>query len=257
MARATGHIPRYPPGFIVLRIFQFIFNLGILGNIAYATYIAPFSGDILMLATSGLTFIVTLWLICAHSCTPNLYNYWAVLAFEILLFICWVASVGLLGSQTAYYWSAGSAYCGLYSCSYGSLAGADLVYGTILAAACAGGALEVLFFKISLIIHSVVIYRHRRQGGGIYVKASGSEDGPYQVQMKSHSKADFEAVPQQGVPFTQDTAYNPHGMYNPPPPEKTFQPQTQQTTPQQVPPVQVTSPQVQPLFHQPPPPLAP
>ena len=51
MSRASGHIPRYPRGFIILRIFQLVFNLAILGLCAYATYIAAFSGDILMLAT--------------------------------------------------------------------------------------------------------------------------------------------------------------------------------------------------------------
>lgn len=67
-----------------------------------------------------------------------------MLAFEIFLFIFWLISFCVLAAQTAYYWSAGSGYCSYYYCySGGDLEGDDLIYGSILAAACGIGALEL------------------------------------------------------------------------------------------------------------------
>lgn len=77
-----------------------------------------------------------------------------------------------------------------------------------------------LFFFIAWVTDAVVIHRHRR--AGLQSKPSGSAKpgsvaGPYQVHMKPQFKPNYEAVPQQGIPFQQqDTSYNPHGMYNPP-----------------------------------------
>lgn len=45
------HIPRYTPGFIVLRILQLIVGLVVLGLSAYSVAVVPFSGNCLTLFT--------------------------------------------------------------------------------------------------------------------------------------------------------------------------------------------------------------
>lgn len=82
-----------------------------------------------------------------------------------------------------------------------------------------------LFYFISLVIHGIVTSRHRRVGLPSKPVPVGSSAGqPY--QMTGQTKPTYAAVPQQGMPFTQqETAYNPHGLYGIPAP-----PQQQQHT---------------------------
>ncbi|KAF7558769.1 hypothetical protein G7046_g5389 [Stylonectria norvegica] len=211
MARPAAHIPRYPRGFIILRILQLVLSILILGLLAYAVYIVAFSGNCLMLFTAACTVIFTGWLTCAYFCAPGLYNYWAVLALEIFLLIFWLNSFSLLAVQTTYYWAVGSGYCDTRNCYHGSLSDAAEVYGSILAAATGLGAIELLFFFISLIIHSVVVCRHRR--GGRDSKRSGTDsaplmDGGQYLQLQDQGKSNYQAVPQYGLPSVHDIAYD-------------------------------------------------
>ncbi|KAH6900017.1 hypothetical protein B0T10DRAFT_393579 [Thelonectria olida] len=165
-ARLKGkeHIPNYPSGFVVLRILQLVLSVVILAILCYTVYWAAFAGNCLMLFTTLATFVASLWMVIAHTCTPQAYNYWAVLALDIFLVVFWLISFAILAAQTAIYFAAGSSYCDWYSCYDDTLYGAALVYGSIMAAASGLGALEFLFFIISLVIHSIMICRHRRAG---------------------------------------------------------------------------------------------
>lgn len=74
-----------------------------------------------------------------------------------------------------------------------------------------------ILFLVSLIIHSVVVCRHRAKG--MHSKVSRGRVGNEAFPMAPQPHANYAAVPQQGMPFNQhqDTAYNPNQMYNPPP----------------------------------------
>lgn len=48
-----------------------------------------------------MTLGVTIWMVSAHSCAPKAYNYWAVLAFNIVLYILWLVSFSLLAVEAA------------------------------------------------------------------------------------------------------------------------------------------------------------
>lgn len=45
------------------------------------------------LSKALMTIIVLIWEIAAESCAPRAYNYWAVLAMEIFLFLNWIDSL--------------------------------------------------------------------------------------------------------------------------------------------------------------------
>ncbi|KAK7403776.1 hypothetical protein QQX98_010469 [Neonectria punicea] len=183
------HIPNYPSGFIILRVFQFVFSIVILGLISYTVYTLTFSANCLMLFTSIASVIITLWMALAHSCAPKLYNYWAVLALDIFLLVFWIISFALLTDQTVFFWSVTSGYCDYYTCYYGSLSGSVLVYGAILATACGLSALEFMFFFISLVMHSIALCRHRRTGLHSNPVNAGVLSQSDQGQMPSHTKS--------------------------------------------------------------------
>lgn len=48
-----------------------------------------------------MTFIISIWLICAHSCAPGAFNYWAVLVFDLLLYLLWLVSFAGAATQAA------------------------------------------------------------------------------------------------------------------------------------------------------------
>lgn len=53
-ARGKEHIPKYPPGFIVLRCLQLFFSLITLSLASYAVYWVAFVGDCFMILTASL-----------------------------------------------------------------------------------------------------------------------------------------------------------------------------------------------------------
>lgn len=86
-----------------------------------------------------------LWLVCAHSCAPRAYNYWAVLVFDILLFIFWLAAFALMAAEAVVVLGVGSAYDHDWIDDddyYGGYDGVT-VYGAVLAAAAGIGAIEL------------------------------------------------------------------------------------------------------------------
>ncbi|KAK7430208.1 hypothetical protein QQZ08_003183 [Neonectria magnoliae] len=188
------HTPNHPSGFMILRVFQFVFSIVILGLISYTVYVLTFSANCLMLFTSVASVIITLWMVLAHSCAPKLYNYWAVLALDIFLLVFWIISFALLTAQTVFFWSVTSGYCDYYTCYYGSLSGSALVYGAILATACGLGALEFMFFFISLVMHSIALCRHRRTELHSNPVNAGVLSQPDQDQMPPQTQPQMQQV---------------------------------------------------------------
>ncbi|KAK8927521.1 hypothetical protein VCV18_004000 [Metarhizium anisopliae] len=101
------------------------------------------------------------------------------------------------------------------------------VFGGVVAGIARLGAVEFLLFFIAWVTDAVVSYRHRRSGGRARarrVAAGGSGTAPYQLQMQSRTKTDYDAVSQQGIPLNQHaTAYHPQ--------RQTFYPKAQHWAP--------------------------
>jgi hypothetical protein len=87
-----------------------------------------------------------------------------------------------------------------------------------------------LFFFISLVIDSIVIYRHRRAGLHSKPGVIGAAAVAQPYQMTPQTNPNYAAVPQQGIPFDQQqTAYAPNAMYSVPMQQQQQQQQQQQT----------------------------
>lgn len=102
-----------------------------------------------------ISSIVTAWYTISLTCGKGAYNYWAVLAFEIFLFIFWLASFALMAVTAAavfligHYWDDDDySWEDYYEDDYygytsDELSDAANTYGAILAAAAGIGALNL------------------------------------------------------------------------------------------------------------------
>ncbi|EGZ77536.1 hypothetical protein NEUTE2DRAFT_124134 [Neurospora tetrasperma FGSC 2509] len=105
--RAPGreHIPLYPKGFIAIRIIQLIIAILIAGLSAFGVHIFAFDGDVLILAVAVMTLISSTYHLITRFSTPKAYNYWAVLAVDILVLVLWLASFALLASEIIWFFT--------------------------------------------------------------------------------------------------------------------------------------------------------
>ncbi|KAK2005807.1 hypothetical protein LZ32DRAFT_499596, partial [Colletotrichum eremochloae] len=156
--RGHEHVPLYPKGFIALRIVQLILAIIVTGLCAYGIYREPIEGNCLMIFVSLSTVAVTIWLIVAEFRSPKAYNYWAVLALEIFLLFFWLCSFAVLATQAAYLLGA-SVYHPSSSLEY-----IGVIFGSCMAAAAGIGGIQFALFITSLVIHSVMLHRHRKAG---------------------------------------------------------------------------------------------
>lgn len=87
---------------------------------------------------------MTIWETAAHSCAKRAYNYWAILAFDIILFIFWLVSFALCAVAGAFWLTYTSANYFDYSFEYDYGLDDDvlLAFGSVLAALAGLGALN-------------------------------------------------------------------------------------------------------------------
>jgi hypothetical protein len=115
-------------------------------------------------AMVGMIFGV--YLIVAEYGATKLYNYWAVLSLDIFLVIFWLCACGLLAAQTTYFLAFGVS---VYSSYYGTYVNSELssdgyIWAACLAGAAGLGGIQFILFVVSLIMHSVMLHRHRKAG---------------------------------------------------------------------------------------------
>lgn len=92
-----------------------------------------------------MTLIVTIYYLVAEYAAPAIYNYWAVLALDILLVIMWLSSFALLASRVAAIYALGT-YYNYYTGNYyagSTLTGIAGGWAACLAAAAALGGVEL------------------------------------------------------------------------------------------------------------------
>ncbi|KAH8196767.1 hypothetical protein TruAng_009059 [Truncatella angustata] len=196
--RAPGreHLPLYPKGFIAIRIVQLVLAVVVLGLTAYGVSQLAFDGDILSLFSALATLITCIYIIVAEFGAPALYNYWAVLSLDIFLVVFWLISFALLAAEIAPY---ASGYCTYYYCY--SLSSAEKTYFAILAAAAGLGGAEFLAFLVSLVIHSVMLHRHRNAGLHCNPITSTSQPNPAVASATVLASAEKPVEYSQGQPY--------------------------------------------------------
>ena len=125
MAIPTTHLAKLPPGFATLRVFQLIGAITITGLTSFVIENASFVEEVVTLLSVSMshyrvsrqlpspnwiiqaiiTTIILMWMICAENYAPGAYNYWAILAMEIFLFLTWIDAFGWMISGSLSDWS--------------------------------------------------------------------------------------------------------------------------------------------------------
>ncbi|KAI9840670.1 MAG: hypothetical protein M1837_001394 [Sclerophora amabilis] len=223
---------------LAVRIIQLILTVLVLALVAYATSELGYTGMVdaygVNLFTCCATFIVITYSIVSSVAVHSLYNMWAVLALEIFLIIMWLVSFALLASRSAnFYFSTGSSWDYCYSCWWKRDLGPDALEKRaapsstpwVCGAAASGlGGLLFLTFILTLAIHSLDLWRHRRGGATRAAPhAAGTEEAkveqtvpippqqpvPQYVQeqpVQYPAQHNYQQpVPQQGYPTTYQT----------------------------------------------------
>ncbi|KXJ96161.1 hypothetical protein Micbo1qcDRAFT_231265 [Microdochium bolleyi] len=260
------HIPSHPKGFIVLRILQLVFCLICIGLAGFVLSVIPYSSTAFMIFVCVVTLVMSIYNIVALTSAPKLYNYWAVLAFEIFLFVFWLIAFAWVAATAAVVLVLGNDYYSYYSYYYSSASAASVrdaykALGSIIAAAAGIGALTWILYFVSFVMTAVQIHRHRSAGlhnrplgagavgaagaaaavpaGGEKVEMQPQQPGQIYAQPSGYSQAPpYAPAPQQGF-------YAPQQSMSPPPqqqqqpqyamPAQQYPVQQQQQYPQQYP----------------------
>jgi hypothetical protein len=130
-----------------------------------------YKNDLLTIPKAAFTLIVLIWIILASYVTPRAYNYWAVLAMEVLFFGAWVNGF-VFAFASGFNPDGGCLYTYNNSTQTWELH-CRVISNESLFRAAAHSSFAVLGFAgglmvlwlVSMIVVSVFIARHRRAGG--------------------------------------------------------------------------------------------
>jgi len=187
----ASHVLPLPEWTIALRILQLVVALAVLGLAGYGLYWYSFDGIDLTTFVAIATIIITLYIILATMVWPVMYNYWAILGLDVFAIIFWLVSFALLASEVNQVKSTFSYYYDPYSSSSSSYSGSNCAtyygytycvkkrdvgvltkrsdvlktYYSAMAAAAGLGGLEFVLFIATLVLVSIHLHRHRRDGG--------------------------------------------------------------------------------------------
>lgn len=214
---------------------------------AYSLAVAPNQSlTSFVLPQAVITMIMSIYNILALTKAHKAYNYWAVLAFEIFLWIFWLVAFAWMAAWAAIYLGYWASYGYYYDSYYGD--GYGDIYktvGSVMGGAAGIGALTWILYFITLVMHSVFMTRHRAVG-------LGNRPGPIQTTAVGGGAAGVvpgagekvEMQPQQpGQVYPQNTGFSQQStMYGAPPPH---QQQQQQQQPGYYPPQQYQQQQQQ------------
>ncbi|KAH7034651.1 uncharacterized protein B0I36DRAFT_82808 [Microdochium trichocladiopsis] len=230
------HIPRHPKGFVAIRIIQLLFCVICIGLSGYILAVAAFPAAGFMIFVCVVTLIMSIYNIVALTKAHKLYNYWAVLAFEIFLFIFWLVAFAYMAATAAIvlaYWATYADYYDYYySYSYGD---AYKALGAIMGAAAGIGALTWILYFISLVMNSVFISRHRSVG--LHNTPGATTAAPVAAAAAPAAGEKVEMRPQQpGQIYPQASGYSqaaPAYGAGAMPPQQGFYPQPSMSPPPQ------------------------
>ncbi|KAA8568553.1 hypothetical protein EYC84_007573 [Monilinia fructicola] len=100
--RDETHIPKGGKiPLLGLRIAQLVLAIVILGLSSYGVYWLVYDGDALALSAAVISIVICVYVICASTLAPVMYNYWAILGLDIIAVILWAVSFPILAAQIA------------------------------------------------------------------------------------------------------------------------------------------------------------
>ncbi|KAF5667207.1 hypothetical protein FHETE_5910 [Fusarium heterosporum] len=161
MAPQGPHLTRYPTGFTILRIFQAVFDIITIVVTSFTINAIILPGNCLLIATSSVSCLFSLWMAFAHMSFSRLYNFWAAFILDIVLTVFWIISVAVIGAQTAVLWIHGSDFCKDNECP-DNLKSISTFYGYVFAVCFGLGAIGFVFSSTAIIFHGVVSCRQHR-----------------------------------------------------------------------------------------------
>ncbi|CAI0649168.1 unnamed protein product [Colletotrichum noveboracense] len=142
------NLPIFPTGYLAFRLLQVALAVSLLVICAWAMIFMVTWSHIYMLVYCSAVIVVNFWHLISYYHAPKVYNYWVVLAFDII-FLPGLFPISVLTAMSAaegayvadrYNWGAASVYMVL----------------TVI------GFLIVVSFVMSIILHVIGIRRHRR-----------------------------------------------------------------------------------------------
>ncbi|CAJ0547002.1 Ff.00g016290.m01.CDS01 [Fusarium sp. VM40] len=161
MAPGLPDLSQYPTGITILRIFQAVHSIITIVVTSFTINAIVMPGNCLLIATSSVAVLFSLWMAFAHLSFSRLYNFWAAFILDTSLTVFWIISMAVLGSQTAVLWIHGQDYCKENKCP-DNLTSISTFYGYVFATCFGLAAIGFLFSCAALIFHGVVSCRQHR-----------------------------------------------------------------------------------------------
>jgi len=200
---SRSHITALPKGFVIVRILQLFFALTTFAFTIFRNAVYPTVGSVIGTVASGISSITLIWLLITSYHSPKAYNYWAILAFEIFLFLFWMPTFLFTLFDAFFVDDFLQPQCNReynYSTRTSSRVCHDpttlsKAFGVTLALTGAFAGVLLILYLVSLIVVSVFIGRHRTAGGHC---SPGSAPPLSQADIEKHLE-DEEALKQQNA----------------------------------------------------------
>jgi len=201
-----AHIPPMPLWAAIIRIFQLVLAIIVLGLTAYAdnTFNYAFSGFGMAFFVFAWTLLFLAYIGVSAAFVPTLYNMWIHLGLEILTVIFWLVTWALLASEASVWSDYESTSYTVYGHTYTTSNYLPPKWKTAIdcAKASAGiGALEWVLFVITLVFFGISLFKLRA--------AEGAVGAPSAVAPMEEHKMNNIAMQQ---PEMVDPRYGGHNM---------------------------------------------
>ncbi|UZP40619.1 hypothetical protein NXS19_008435 [Fusarium pseudograminearum] len=204
----TEHILQTPLWIVIIRGFQFLFSLIIVGLCGWMIHDAGLPENSLCIAIAVLTWIVILYTLLSEKLPAlrSLYHIIAVLCLDALMLVLWLAAWAATASRRAKYvvpvtvgncYSDGSLIDSKNCSVFYKRDGENVILfktGLAILAAIAGlGALVWVLF-IATFVWSLVMFLRGRKQGRFAVDLSGSTNN-YQMEPKTEAQVNVQPQP--------------------------------------------------------------
>ncbi|PTD04950.1 hypothetical protein FCULG_00000240 [Fusarium culmorum] len=235
----TDHILQTPLWIVIIRGFQFLFSLIIVGLCGWMIHDAGLPENSLCIAIAVLSWIVILYSLLSEKLPAlrSLYHIIAVLCLDALMLVLWLAAWAATASRRAKYvvpvtvgncYSDGSLIDSKNCSVFYKRDGENVILfktGLAILAAIAGlGALVWVLFIVTFVWSLVMFLRGRKQGR--FAVDLSSSTNNYQMEPKTEAQVNVQAQPTPAAPQYQQQQPAP-GQFSPQQ-QQQYPPQQQQ-----------------------------
>jgi len=101
---SNSHIVQLPNAFFIVRVFQFIVAVVVLGltaRLISETFGGTYGQEVFGLVAALFTIIVIFYDLTAEARRPAIYNMWAILALDALMTVFWLVALAVLAALSA------------------------------------------------------------------------------------------------------------------------------------------------------------